>query len=154
MGPNKFWVEKKLGPKINFDWKNILGQKKFWVKNIFGPINFLPKKCRKEKEAACKDPPKVVFQWRSSSTKGRFPLKGVFHCRLSSTKVCLSMVVVFHWRLSFTKSRLPVKVVFHQRLFSTKDCLPLKVVFTEGCLPPTIYLWDQSTYQISASFLA
>ena len=55
---------------------------------------------------------------------------------------------VFHQRLSSTKGHLPPKVVFHRRLSSTK-----------GCLPPTItpwlilYLWEQSTYQISASYL-
>ena len=69
------------------------------------------------------------------------------------------------WRSSFTEGRLPLKVIFQQRSSSTGGRLPPEVVFhrwsssTEGCLPPTItpwlilYLWQQSTYQISASYL-
>ena len=39
---------------------------------------FLNKKCRKAEYVACKDPTKVVFHQRSSSTKGRLPLKVIF----------------------------------------------------------------------------
>ena len=58
----------------------------------------------------------------------------------------------------------PLKVVFNQRSYSTKGCLPWKIVIhqrsysIEGHLPPTItpwlilYLAEQSTYQILASY--
>ena len=113
-------------------------------------------------------PLKVVFHQRLSSTKGHLPLKVVFHRRSSSTKGRLPPKVIFHQRLSPTYhntlldlififvrtvnipnlSLLPglevassPKVVFHQWLSST-----------EGCLPPA--MTEQSTYQISASYLA
>ena len=104
-------------------------------------------------------PLKDVFRQRWSSnkgglpTKGHFPLKVVFHQRLSSTegclppkvvfiKVLLSLKVVFHQRSSSTKGRLPPKVVFHQRLSSTYHNTLIH------------YLREQSTYQVSASYLA
>ena len=93
-------------------------------------------------------PPKVVFHQRSYSTKGHLPPNVIFHRKLSSTKGCLQPKVVFNQRSSSTKGRHPTKVVFHRRLSSTK-----------GSLPPTItpwfifILWEQSIYQISASYL-
>ena len=61
----------------------------------------------------------------------------------------LPQKVVFHWRLSSTTGHLLQKVFFHQRSSST-----------EGHLSPTIttwlilHMWEQWTYQISASYLA
>ena len=83
------------------------------------------------------------------STEGHLPLKVIFHKASSSTESCIPPKVVFHWRWSSNKSWLPPKVVSHWRLSST-----------EGRLPPNIapwlifYLWEQSIYQISASYLA
>ena len=95
----------------------------------------------------------------------------VFYQKLSSTDGRLPWKVVFHWRSSSTEGHLPPKVVFHRRLSSTKSFiptegyLPTKIVFkrrassTEGRLQPTITpwlilnLWEQTTYQISASYL-
>ena len=120
---------------------------------------------------------KVVFHQKSSSIRSRFPPKAVlhfghlpstvvFHWRLSSTESCVSLKIVFHRRSCSTEGCLLPKVVFHRRLSSTKSRLPPKVIFhrrsssTEGRLPPTktpwliLYLWEQSAYQISASYLA
>ena len=41
-------------------------------------------------------PMKVVFHWRSSSTRGHPPPKVVFHRRSSSTEGHLSLRVIFH----------------------------------------------------------
>ena len=99
------------------------------------------------------------------STEGCLPLKVVFPWRLSSPESHLPPKLFFHWRLFFTEGRFPPKVVFYLRSSSTKGRLPPMVVFqqrsssTKGYLPPTIiplfilYLWEQSTYQISASYL-
>ena len=117
-------------------------------------------------------PPKVVFHKRSlfhrrsSSTEGCLPLQVFFHWRSSSTEGCLPPKVVFNWRSPTTEGCLPQKVIFHRRSSSTKCRLLPKVVShwrsssTKGHLPQTItpwlilYLWKQSTYQISASYLA
>ena len=83
-----------------------------------------------------------------SSTNYCLPLKVVFHRKSFSPEGRLPPKVVFLQRSSFSKGRLPTEWVFHRRLSSTK-----------GCLPPTITpwfilcLWEQSTYQISASYL-
>ena len=96
---------------------------------------------------------------RVSSTKSRLQPKVVFHRRSFSTKGCLSTKVIFHRKSSSTEGRLPPKVFFHQRSSSNRGGLPLKVSSTKGCLPPNItlwfilYLWEQSTYQISAFYL-
>ena len=108
---------------------------------------------------------KVVFHWRSSSTTGSLPPKVVFQQRSSSREGCLPLKVLFHQRSSSTKCHLSRKVVFHRRSSSIEGRLPQKVVFhwrsssTKGCLSLTIspwlilYLWEPSTYQISASYL-
>ena len=97
--------------------------------------------------------------WKVVFIKGHLPPKVVFHRRSSSAKCCLPP------RVSATECRLPQKAVLHQRLYSTKICLPPRVVFnqrsfsTKSCLPSTIipwlivYLWEQSAYQISASYI-
>ena len=71
-----------------------------------------------------------------------------------STEGCLLPQVVFHWRLSSNKGCLPIKVIFHWRSSSTEGRHPLKVVFHQS-LSSTYHntLWEQSTYQISASYL-
>ena len=86
------------------------------------------------------------------------------HRRSSSTKDSLQMKLVFHRKSSSTEGHLPPKLVFRCRLSSTESCLPPMGVFhrrsssIKGRLPPTItpgfilYLWEQSTYQISASY--
>merc|ERR1711954_467966 len=77
----------------------------------------------------------------------------------SSTTGRLPSKVVLHQRSSSTEGRLPPKVVFNQRSSSTEGRLQPKVIFTKVRLPPTItpclilYLCEQSTYQISASYL-
>ena len=89
-------------------------------------------------------PPKVIFLRRLSSTEGHLPPKFVFHWRLSSTKGPLLSKVFFHRRVSSTEG-----IVLHRRSPSTKDRLPPNI--TPWLI---LYLWEQSSYQISASYLA
>ena len=99
------------------------GQRSPWLTLSVLPI---PKTNSRRKY---KDPPKVVFHQRSSSTKGCLPLKVIFHQRLFSTEGCLPPKDVLHQKSSSNEGHLPPKVVFHQRWSSTKGCLPLKVIF-------------------------
>ena len=96
-------------------------------------------------------PPKVILPRRSFSNKDHLPPKVVFHQRSSSNEGCLPPKVVFL-----------LKVVFKWRLYSTnghistKGCLPLNVVFHRrwsSTYHNTLYLWEQSTYQISYCYL-
>ena len=98
---------------------------------------------------------KVVLHWRSSYTKGSLPPppKVVFHQRSSSTEGRLPPKVAFHRRLSSTQGCLPPKVTFHQKSSSTEGYLPPKLVFPQKVVFHHQYFWEQSTYQISASYL-
>ena len=94
--------------------------------------SFCPKKCRKADEAACKDPTKVIFHRRSSSTQGCLAPMVVFQQKSSSTEGRLQPMVVFHWKLFCTKGRLAPKVVIHRKSSSNKGCLPSKVFFHQS----------------------
>ena len=128
-------------------------------------------------------PQNVVFHQRSSSTEGRLPLKIVFQQRLPSTESRLPPKVVFHQRSSSNRGRLLPKVVFHQMLSSTYHNTCIHLIFVRAVNIPNLSflpamhdawsmkldawcmmyngtpklilnLWKQSTYQISASYLA
>ena len=85
---------------------------------------------------------------KNATKRTRQHARIVFHRRSSSIERCLPPQFVFHRRSSSTEGRLPPMVVFHWRSYSTK-----------GRLPPPItplfilYLLEQSTYQISVSYL-
>ena len=78
-------------------------------------------------------------------------------------KGCLPPKVIFPQWLSSTEGHFPPKVVFYRRSYSTEGCCSPVVVLlssTNVRLTPTIppwlilYLWEQSTFQISSSYLA
>ena len=115
-------------------------------------------------------PPKVVFNRRWSPSIDYLPTKVIFPRKLSSSLGCLPQKVIFHQKSSSTKGHLPPKIVFLRRSSSNKGYLPQKVVFlpksssTRGRLPPKVVfhhntlidliLKEQSTYRISASYIA
>ena len=91
---------------------------------------------------------KVVSHWRSSSTEGGFPPKVIFHQRLSSTECSLPPKVIYHRRSSSYEGHFSPNVILHRRSSSTKSRLPLTI--TPWLI---LYLWEQSTFQISAPYL-
>ena len=86
---------------------------------------------------------KVIFHWRSSSTKWSYFTKG-----------CLSLKVFFQKRSSSIEGRLPPKVDFHRRLSSIKGCLPLKVIFHRRTIVARTVVNIANTYRIPHIFYA